>query len=239
MAQTQESEWTEDYGQPRWPIVEDLGDEDYRWLFEMVFPVNIRLAFPAESFKSFRVHLKDSHRVFPEPTFIQQSNLKKIRQVRGHITYVGFFPKQYAYDILQDSDGELILQVRVHLKNATIQDRTDFSSKTKMAEYQWNASRPEMDFPYRFDFEIVKDPRQAHFSVNIKDTTRGPYDTNWGRDWTSNVIAHEIGHMLGLGDEYQTLSGVFDCYKPSLMCSAWGGALMKHHYYFVLRRLLK
>jgi M6 family metalloprotease-like protein len=102
----------------------------------------------------------------------------------------------------------------------------------------WNQSAVVFDFPYSFLFEVVRDRSQAHFSVQVKDETRGPYDANWARDWNGKVIAHEVGHMLGLGDEYQTVSGQSDCYEPSLMCGVWSGSPMPHHYYFILRRLL-
>ena len=86
--------------------------------------------------------------------------------------------------------------------------------------------------------ELVESRKDAHFSVKLQDKTRGPYDTYWGRRWTSVVVAHEIGHMLGLGDEYETLSGKSYCLRQSLMCSSWTGDLMPFHYYHILRRLI-
>ncbi len=95
------------------------------------------------------------------------------------------------------------------------------------------------DFQVDFEFSLTNDANSADFSVTLLDRTDGPYDTFWSRDWPSQVIGHEIGHMLGLADEYNTATGNFDCYKPSLMCSAYKGQWMPHIFYFVLRRLLK
>lgn len=240
-SQDQQEEWTEDYGPHPGvgAIEEDYRDTQYMWLYEKIIPEFLRKNYPSEAFKTFRVHLKDSYRVFPDPEKIRSQNLKLVRQIKGSITYVGFFPKSYIYDILADRRGTLVLNVRVHLKNATERDWKNFADKMKKATNIWNQSAPELDFNYRFHFEIVRQKSKAHFSVSVQDSTRGPYDTYWGRDWTPTVVAHEVGHMLGLGDEYQTLTGKFDCYRPSLMCSAWNGSMMEHHYYFVLRRLLK
>jgi hypothetical protein len=215
--------------------------EAYRWLYEKLIPEEIRLEQPAASFKSFRVHLEDSYQVFPDPDLIGAANLKPSpsARIQGWMTYAGLFKKKYTHDVFQDASGQWVFNVRVRLKNGTPQDEVDFRAKIKAAEAMWNQYRPALDFQYRFQFDLVNDPAEAQYSVQVLDSTRGPYDQFWGRDWTAIVIAHEIGHMLGLGDEYQTLSSVTDCYKPSLMCDSWHGMLMEHHYYFILRRLLR
>ena len=128
---------------------------------------------------------------------------------------------------------------KIYSYSVTLNDKTEFALKLKQAQNVWNTNRVATDFDYAFKFDLVSDESQADFSVNILDSTRGPYDTNWGREWTGLVLAHEVGHMLGLGDEYQTISGKFDCLMSSLMCSAWNGQLMKHHYYLALRRLVR
>lgn len=217
--------------------IENLNDQQYRWLYEELIPQKDRDAMPDESFKTFRVHLKDSLTEFPKPSEIVLKNLKSIDKIEGSILYAGLVRKKYKYDVLKTTE-QLVLNVRVHLQNAAETDLVSFREKLQQAETLWNNSRVATDFNYAFKFEIVTKTASAHFSVRVLDTTRGPYDTNWGRNWTANVIAHEVGHMLGLGDEYQTVLGTMDCLKTSLMCTAWTGSLMSHHYYFILRRLI-
>ena len=193
---------------------------------------------PVESFKSFYVHLLDSDQNFPEPKRIENANLKLIQKVEGTITFVNVIKKKYVYDILKTGDRAFVINVRVHLKDPVGEDLKIFREKLKAAEDIWNAGRVTTDFKYVFKFDLVESEAESLYSVSVLDTTRGPYDRIWGRSWTATVIAHEVGHMMGLGDEYQTLSGQVDCLTTSIMCSSWSGSLMKHHYYFVLRRLI-
>ena len=238
-AAAQSLPWTEDYGAPKnIQEIEPLNDLQYNWLYVLLFPAEIRNQYPNEAFKSFRVHLRDSYKKFPDPVLIEKKNLKLVDRIQGTMTYASIVKKKYVYDVLQGPQGEIIFNVRVHLKNATENDWAQFSEKIKEAQEIWNRDQIPVDFAYGFSFELVKDPKKAHFSVQVLDETRGPYDLFWGRNWTGMVIAHEVGHMMGLGDEYQTLSGTIDCYRPSLMCTAWTGSPHPHHYYFLLRRFL-
>jgi hypothetical protein len=211
--------------------------EKYRWLYEALFSAQDRDNSPKESFKSFYVHLADSDKYFPAPEMIQAKNLRQLTQFKGTMGYVsGIVRKGYVYDVIPGAS--LTFHIKVYFKNPKGDDLKNFREKLAGAQDIWNASRVQADFDYSFQFDVTEDKAQAHYSVNILDTTRGPYDTNWGRDWNSTTIAHELGHMMGIADEYQTLSGKMDCLQTSLMCSSWHGKLMPHHYYFILRRLV-
>ncbi len=239
VTRAQEYEFTEDYGVGGYDDQLKKDEEAQRWLYELLFSQNLRVSLPDETFKSFRVHLKDSYKTFPNPAEILRNNLKSTNRIEGKITYAGIVKKRYTYDVVTTTTNQIVFNIKVFLKNPNSKDLFDFKIKVQQAQDIWNASRVKTDFEYAFKFDLVTEESMAHFSVNVLDSTRGPYDTNWGRDWTGAVIAHEVGHMLGLGDEYQTISGKFDCYMPSLMCSAWKGSLMPHHYYFILRRMVK
>lgn len=212
--------------------------EPNRWLYEILFSPADRAAYPAESFKSFYVHLEDSYKVFPHPDEIRAQNLRLVERIEGLMIYVKVVQKRYVYDVLRAADGTLVMNVRIHLKDPVGDDVQNFRTKIAEAEAIWNRARVPMDFKYAFKFDLVESEADAHYSVNVFDNTRGPYDRNWGRNWSATTIAHEAGHMLGLGDEYQTLSSKIDCLRSSLMCVSSSGALQPHHYYFVLRRLI-
>jgi hypothetical protein len=211
---------------------------DYNWLYHKLFSESIRQSEPQRTHKSFRVHLRDSVQQFVDPIMITRARLKPVGLQTGKMTYVGFFPKDYRYSVSTTVTGGRLLEVRVHIKNASVTEAHSFDLRLKDAARIWNTQRPALDFDYEFRFVLSPTWQGSHFSISLQDKTRGPYDSTWGRYWTSRDIAHEIGHMMGLGDEYQTLSGASDCFEPSLMCSSGTGEPMPHHYYFILRRLI-
>lgn len=157
----------------------------------------------------------------------------------GKVTYIGFVPKRYQYDVnYSENSKEIEIVVKIHFKNPEFNDLEILRNKLNEAEQVWNSNSIAFDFKYKFRFEIVDQAEQAHFSVQLLNQTRGPYDTNWSRTWSAISIAHEVGHMLGLADEYQTLSSVSDCLANSIMCESFKALPIKHHYYFILRRLM-
>ncbi len=210
----------------------------YQWLYELIMLEEYKIQ-ESESKKSFSVHLEDSYSFFPHPDMINHQGLKPPGHQSGSITYVGFWPMSYKYDVLLRESGHRVFHVRIHFKNPKGQDLEHFALKIKEAQAMWNDSSPSYDFPFEFLFEVETDPKKAHYSLNILDKTRGPYSVNWSRNWSAVSIAHELGHMMGLSDEYETLSGKMYCLRKSLMCGSRNSKLMPHHYYFILRRLLR
>lgn len=209
-------------------------------LYNEIMPATDRTATPKETYKSFKVHLKDSDKSFPPMADITATNIIPFtgtKNFTGTQTYVTVFKKKYNYDVTFQNN-KYVFNIRIALRTTKPIDYYNFLKKIKGAEAEWNNSRLARDFNYEFRFNLEIDTNKAHFTVNVLDTTRGPYDTNWGRDWDSLTISHEIGHMMGLGDEYQTLTSVNDCLMHSKMCDQ-SQPLMAHHYYFILRRLLK
>lgn len=214
--------------------------ENYDWLFEKLIPEQDRIEHPEQSINSFKVHLEDSFHYFPDPGYLSGKHLNWRTKIVGELTYIGFVPKKYKYDVIYNLNSrQVTLSVKVFFINATENDLDIFKDRFSQAEKNWNSSLIPLDFKYSFQFEVVNDPFSAHFSVWLLDDTRGPYDLSWNRNWGAVSVAHELGHMLGLGDEYETLTSESNCLSSSIMCSSFYGAPMKAHYYFILRRLMK
>ncbi len=128
--------------------------------------------------------------------------------VKGKIKYVGLVNKKYHYD-LSYSEGVVTAKVRVHFKYAKRINKQlakqVMEDKFLEAEKVWNKKSPK---GFRFKFDVVDNPSKSHFSVKLKTTrTRGPYDTRWSLIWSGTTIAHELGHMMGLDDEYDQITG--------------------------------
>lgn len=218
--------------------------DSFRWLYQWIMPQWSREAKNQDqSWKSFTVHLRDSYHFFPNPDVVYKKKTiylpGTVNYIEGKITYVRVVPRSYRYDVIVDQNGKVLIEVRVHFRDL---QKDDFSKLKKIfaeATHYWNESRIETQQDYEYLFYPVKKKKNAHFSVRLKDSTRGPYDVEWSRSWGKVAVAHEIGHMLGLGDEYKTISSEVDCLKASIMCASRTGRLMEHHHYFVLRRLFK
>lgn len=209
-----------------------------KWLFELLIPERLRSFSPFRSERSFLAHTKDSRKnfIFPADVVVQKLSFSNQKQIRGKITYIGFVALKYQY-LVKKINREAIIQVRVHFRDASSSDIARLKNKFKSAADIWNRGRIPADFKYRFEFFVEQDPRKADFSVKLVNKTRGPYNMRWSRGWNSKTIAHELGHMMGLGDEYRTLSSKMDCLESSLMCASWTGNPMDQHYYHILRRI--
>lgn len=220
--------------------IESVDPEKYRWLYELIMPAPDRSTKPDFAFKSFNVHLKDSYEVYPTPSQLSGNHLNMKKSIQGKITYVEFVPKKYNYDVIyKPNSTDVTISVKVGFLNPKGQDIENLKKKFVQAEQIWNSNTTPLDFKYRFEFQVVTNPFDAHFAVILQDDTRGPYDTQWGRNWSGTTIAHELGHMMGLGDEYETISSESYCLPQSLMCESNKAKPMYHHYYFILRRLMK
>jgi hypothetical protein len=151
------------------------------------------------------------HFYMPFEDFEQQiqSEAFAIKSVSGKIRYVGLVPKKYRYDI-EVIDGVATAIVKVHFDMKEFTADSNWSKqimdeKIAGAQRYWNKKTP---VNYQFKFSRVDKEEDAFFSVKLKrKNTRGPYDTRWSLVWSEETIAHEFGHMLGLDDEYDQITG--------------------------------
>ena len=199
------------------------------------------------------------------------SNLnQEIIKVRGNITYARFMRGRYGYDAYQE-DGKLIIESRIYFKNEeTLEEQSQapednqsiaLSKPDEILEFQyksvqkrlttaanyWSKNNP-YNTPIEFRFFITRSKEDAHLKTTLHldpkwTKARGPYFWNWNYKWNHNIITHEMGHVLGLNDEYShnPFGSTFKpCNKPSLMCAGdkfQFPDMKKYMYYMILRRL--
>ncbi|WP_437737660.1 hypothetical protein [Sorangium sp. So ce1335] len=120
-------------------------------------------------------------------------------------------------------------------------------------EGYWNRDARAFGLPVRYDFDFVLADEargrslRVDLSVPLSPTCgRTPYFSAMRAGWSLPVLAHEVGHVLGLLDEYEALSGIVRCYPktpfPGAEISRMGLSMREQtkllpvHHYLVLRR---
>mgnify|MGYP000391715187 CR=1 FL=1 len=170
----------------------------------------------------------------------------KGKRIKGKIRYVSIVTGKYQYDTWIGEDNTLNIRTKVYIKNhkkLSSDQLFKLDYKLRKAEKIWERNNP---YSYNINLivDIVKKKKDAYFKVKLKEKfTRGPYFRNWSLSWTDKTFAHEIGHVLGLDDEYKNTLGGGDatvCSRSSLKCNshAYQSKPKDYHYYLVLRRLL-
>ena len=129
------------------------------------------------------------------------------------VTYPDGTPYGYeghaGYDVREFSHGVTAVEVRVHLQgDATPADVERIKTQaTANVDKQYNYSHDVTNTAgeaSRLHVEVVfvDDPAQAHLSVNARHGEGHSVQNQWYADEAGVVYAHELGHQLGLKDEY-------------------------------------
>lgn len=125
---------------------------------------------------------------------------------------------------------------------------------SREAERYWQRDADAFHLPITYDFQIVVAGSEAvsgraEVRLPLWPTCgRTPYFAALRSGWSLPVLAHEIGHFLGLLDEYEPLSGITRAYPktpfPGAEVSRMGLSMREGtrvlplHHYLVLRRYL-
>lgn len=202
----------------------------------------------------------------PDVTSVFATRLEVPRRVRGEMAYVGVDPREYGYDLAPLSNGDLLVEVRIAFTGALAKRpevSASMSRKLTDAAEIWTRSSVvfgERKNRMRFRFVAVPETEDSHFVIHlVPGEPRTPFDETWGEGWSAHLMAHEIGHMMGLDDEYEqfrkTLGHALGreaawradptirlswlrCDLGSLMCDSKGESAvpLPHHYYLIARR---
>ena len=118
------------------------------------------------------------------------------------------------------------------------------------AYYNRDAQAQGLPISYDFTFSVPEDRRAPASSALVVPLStscgRTPYFQAVRSGWSLPILAHEMGHLLGLLDEYEMLSGIVDVYPKAPFAGAERSrmglsmrersVLLPMHHYLVLRR---
>ncbi len=214
-----------------------------------------------------------SGHVFPSKVFelakAKISQNQGALKVTGGVKYMGLKSEPFRYDVELDSKApqagsvnsvnslssatlgtqRLLISVRINFAGIHADQKIEMQTKLDQASKYWSDNSPNHSL--RFSFKAVEPNEDAHFYVGFGlGEKRTQYYKMWWSDWHWSLMAHEIGHMLGLDDEYNQMRVTFrsrnanpvyshQCQFSSIMCTyAWNAKPQKYHYYLILNRVI-
>ncbi len=173
------------------------------------------------------------------------------RLIRGEMAYVGVYRKKYRYLISRDVAGQTLVELRIAFHGKAIGNpavQAEMRAKLERAAQFWEAHAPGGRVHFKFVLVQPGAPASIDVPLTLEDERR-PYDVQWTTQWDWKTVAHELGHVMGLDDEYNQLRNTMGlgkgpmardrCTRTSLMCDNNSSfAVPKpYHYYLILRRM--
>lgn len=204
--------------------------------------------------KMIKRHLKrDTKRCYIHPEKInnllnifKEENLTRNNPltVKGRNRYLGFVPGKYSYDMFFEND-QLHLETSIYFfnwKKFSSTELNDYQAKMVNAGQRWWFHNP-YKLHVHFNLKRSKTMKDSHIKfVRLKrGDTRGPYFLTWSTSWSYKTVSHEMGHMMGLDDEYRNDpfgGSQASCDSSSIMCSSYRGWPQEYQYYMILRRAI-
>lgn len=249
--------------------------------------------------KNFK-HDRKFQRITPSWDEIFKAKDSGPKVIKGRMSYMGFIPQKYNYDIQKNNDGGYDVSVRIFVKrwqlwkdSSLMKHSLEVREKHQKRVFdllleEVSSFWTNKDHNLNFNFKRVEDRKDAHFSIRVVQSLAPlKYNSKW--TWMINsyvdssdeelkntfdfessfsTYTHEVGHMLGLEDEYNLpkatlgmVAGYFEqflnpdrskidlktdkwvrgCDQTSVMCKDPGSLMHinNYHYYLVLRRYLK
>lgn len=194
---------------------------------KMIFPLSAETllewnkVFDEQNLKRDRNKIRNDYRLlFPIADH-------KVHRITGKRIYYGLFPKKYRYTIEEDPTlNRLIVKLKIHFypsktykkKSERLHRENDPDKKyypevpivlekmknnLKESENIWNRQAPE---DVAFHFEYAEKASDADYSIKLVTHLGALYDRFIYANYGEDVLAHEIGHMLGLDDEYSMVT---------------------------------
>lgn len=201
--------------------------------------------------RMLRRHLiRDTKNCEMDPTDVEvvsnyvEANRSNPETIKGAIKYLGVAPGKYEYDTFIDERGRLNIETSIYFKNLDKFSASEISrleSRMKTAANKWTQGNRFSANPVIFHLKLARKRSEGKIKAKLKKNyTRGPYFSRWSMRWGSSTIAHEMGHMLGLDDEYSNNpfgGSLANCNTSSIMCNP-GASPKDYQYYLIFRRML-
>jgi hypothetical protein len=144
----------------------------------------------------------------------------KIHEITGKRVFYGVAVKKYNYRIIQDPlSNSLIVNVKMHfypsktyLKRAAIGKKDYYDEATLMKIVKENVSETQLIWNrqapkgVKFKFDMVDTAAEADYSIKLKSIFGALYDKFIVAPAYASILSHEVGHMMGLDDEYSMIT---------------------------------